>query len=604
MKQPTISLRRWIHPDFQFWGAFFVLNALLFLPFYLLDIDESRLLPFIDLLTEPPRLALTNLFIVRENFDPFRINVELVVLAALWVNVAWIRRPAFRLSALLLYFVMLAYYLYESIMRYLYSDEPIFYSHYFLVRDGLSFLLEHMHISLGLYIAAAGGLVLAIGTIVALFRLIVDQRLPAELSRATRMTLNALALAAAISAVLYQNASADPRMVVSSLAFKLEENITASVSLYHTIANYNDAEIFRTYNYARHDLARKPNLYLIFVESYGSVLYKRPDWKVAAEAMQDQMNKKLTEAGFSLASVLSESPTWGGGSWLAYTSAIFGLRMETHPQYLALMDRYQSQLPRYPDLGTYLRGQDYHYLWVTSISDELGDKQWNKYKQFYGVDEWLRYSDLDYDGDHYGWGPAPADQYVLNYTRDVRLADVDKPLAMFYITQNSHYPWDPLPSLAEDWTTLDVGSPGGDPLPTEPADHQELRQRYVDAVAYELEMLTDFILNHQDEDAIFVLVGDHQPPRVSRRADGYETPVHIVSRDPALIANLAQYGFVSGATPDLEGKPIHHESLYSLLVRTLVQTYGEHPTDAPAYLPNGVSLPDWIVSEEEPAAQE
>jgi hypothetical protein len=117
-------------------------------------------------------------------------------------------------------------------------------------------------------------------------------------------------------------------------------------------------------------------------------------------------------------------------------------------------------------------------------------------------------------------------------------------------------------------------------------------------------MLTEFILSGKDENAVYVLVGDHQPPRVSRRSDGYETPVHIVSTDPAFVANLAQYGFVPGATPDLEGTPVHHESLYSLVVRTLVQTYGVNPKDAPAFLPNGVSLPDWIVAEEEPAAQE
>ena len=428
MNQSSLSLRRRVHPDFKFWAAFFVLNALLFLPLYLLDSDESRLLPFLDLLAEPPRLALANLFVWRENFDPFRINVELAILIALWVNVAWIRRPAVRVTAMLLYFVMLAYYLYESVMRYLYSDEPIFYSHYFLIRDGLKFLLEHMHVPMGLYLAAIGGLIVAVGSIITVLTLIVDVRLPAQLSQATRIAVNALALAAILSAALYQNASADPRMVVSSLAFKLEENITASMSLYHSLANYDDAEIYRTYNYAGKDLAKKPNLYLLFVESYGSVLYKRPDYKIAIEEMQAKMGKTLDDAGFAVASVLSQSPTWGGGSWLAYTSALYGLRMESHPQYLALMDRYQTQVPRYPDLGTYLRGQGYHYLWVTAISDELGDTQWNKYKTFYGVDEWLRYSDLPYAGDHFGWGPAPADQYVLNYTRDVHLADEDQPL--------------------------------------------------------------------------------------------------------------------------------------------------------------------------------
>ncbi len=596
--------RRLLQPDFQFWAAFLVLNALLFLPFYLLNIDDSKFVPYLGALADTPLNALSSLFIWRENIDPFRLNMELVILLALWINIAWLRRTAYRWLVALLYFLTLFYYLYESIMRYLYSDDPIFYSHYFLVRDGLAFLLEHIHVSTTVYIGAFVGILIVIGAIVAVLRLMVDIRLPAELSRASRLAVIALALAACLSASLYRTASADPRMVVSSLAFKLEQNIAASVSLYQSIARFNDTGIYQTYNYSSHTLARRPNVYLLFIESYGSVLNKRPDYELAYAAMQEKMQDTLTSNGFSLASTMSESTTWGGGSWLAYTSTIFGLRMENHPQYLALMERYQAQIPRYPDLGAYMRSQGYHYVWVTSISDELGDKTWGRYKRFYGVDEWLRYRDLGYDGARYGWGPAPPDQYVLNYTRDVYAAEVDQPLFLFNITQNSHYPWDPIPSVVPDWRTLDVPPADGDPVPTEATDHQIMRTRYADAIAYSLEMMTDFIIDHAEEDAIFVLIGDHQPPRVSRRSDGYETPIHIVSRDPALIDNLAQYGFVPGAAPDPEGSHIRHESIYSMLVRTLVQTYGVNPDDAPAYLPNGVTLPDWISSVEDPEPQE
>jgi hypothetical protein len=108
-----------------------------------------------------------------------------------------------------------------------------------------------------------------------------------------------------------------------------------------------------------------------------------------------------------------------------------------------------------------------------------------------------------------------------------------------------------------------------------------------------LRLLTDFILNGGDEDAIYVLVGDHQPPSVSRRDDGYETPVHIVSRDPELIANLAEFGFEPGAVVSATEPQLHHEGLYSMLVRLLVETYGVRPATAPEYLPQGVLLPDW-----------
>jgi hypothetical protein len=155
--------------------------------------------------------------------------------------------------------------------------------------------------------------------------------------------------------------------------------------------------------------------------------------------------------------------------------------------------------------------------------------------------------------------------------------------------------------MVPDWTTLDVASPDGDPAPTEAANHQETRARYLRSIDYTLEMLTDFILRHAEEDAIFVLVGDHQPPRVSRRDDGYETPIHIVSRDAAFIATLDQYGFTPGTVVDpAAGPAIRHEGIYSLLMRSLIQTYGENPEDAPAYLPTGVIPPDWMAVDETP----
>src|SRR5690606_9812289 len=133
------------------------------------------------------------------------------------------------------------------------------------------------------------------------------------------------------SGLAYNSVLADPRMVISSLTFKLEQNIAASFEMYQDIANFDDREIREADNYSRHKLAHKPNIYLIFIESYGSVLYKRPDWREEYLKILDSAEKTLTKHNFHFASTLSESPTWGGGSWLAYTSTLFGIRIDNHP---------------------------------------------------------------------------------------------------------------------------------------------------------------------------------------------------------------------------------------------------------------------------------
>lgn len=601
----SVATERTKHADVRFWSCFALLNALLFLPFFIINLNDvhfglAPLKSFSDL-----RHTLVALIFWRENADPFRLNTEWLWLTVLWVNVAWLRRNLYRWLMLAVYFIALFYYSYESIMLYLYKDEPIFYNHYFLVRDGLKFLLDHMHLSLWLYLAAALFGVGLIGGIIWLVLTLVDAPISGDLSRGSHIMLVALAGASLLSLAGYRNAAADPRMVISSLTAKLEQNIEASVNLYQSVAQFDDSTLRSAYDYRRQYLLRKPNIYLIFVESYGSVLYKRPDYKIAYLEMLDEMETALEENGLHMASALTESPTWGGGSWLAYTSALYGLRMEAHPQYLAFLEKYQDEGERYPNFGDYLRQQGYYFAWLTSIASELKEEKRQMYQRFYGVDRWIQYRDLAYKGVHYGWGPAPPDQYVLNATRESLLAETNKPLVLFFITQNSHYPWQPLPEMVDDWRTLNQPSPAGEPEPIEALSHADTRQHYLDSVDYTLDMLTEFILNGSnengsnesvDEDAIYVLVGDHQPPRVSRRDDGYETPIHIVSRDAKLLDNLAAYGFEPGAAVTAAEPQLHHEGLYSLFVRLLVETYGVRPEAAPEYLPQGVLPPHWAAA--------
>ena len=72
-----------------------------------------------------------------------------------------------------------------------------------------------------------------------------------------------------------------------------------------------------------------------------------------------------------------------------------------------------------------------------------------------------------------------------------------EPFLFFTITQNSHYPWAPQPVLIESWKQLNM--PGPPPPPSsELIEHAERRQNYWSAIEYQLEMLTDFILQRTE----------------------------------------------------------------------------------------------------------
>jgi hypothetical protein len=580
------------HPNLIFWFCFLILNGLLFLPLYLLNRETTTFLPFPS---ADPAGTIKQLMLWRNNLDPFRLNAEVLLLVVLWVHGGWLRKFAgrywFRWFFGVFYFVALGYYLYESIMLSLYQVDPVFYSHYQLAIDGLQMVARHLQVPLEIYIT--GVLVLVVGTIVVgiLIRAMLDSHVVEQLSLGSRIGLDLIALLVIVSVFTYQETLASPKMVVSSFVYKLEQNIADSIEVYQRVHTFGDVVAQNAYNYSGYHLLHKPNIYLIFVESYGSVLYKRPDYREAYTALLSQLQDELQEAGWYTASTLSEAPTWGGGSWMSYTTTLFGLRIDTHPQFLSLLDQYQSEV--YPDLGHYLETQGYRYVRLSSLSVELGEEQWREYKNFYGMDEWLGYSDLHYHGLEYGWGPAPPDQYALNFAHDTIRGESAQPFFLFFITQNSHYPWIPLPEIVDDWRTLnEIGVNIQLPAPNPMIPHQIKRKNYFDSINYELRFLTDYILKVGNEESIFILIGDHQPQQVSRRDDGFDTPVHIISQDTAFVDAFLEYGFVRGLAIQDIAPTIRHEGFYSMFVRVLLTQYGQGIKALPEYLPGGVVLED------------
>lgn len=569
-----------------FWVRFLVVNTLLFLPFSLLD-QEATLFPR-TLFADGWWLGVNRMLIWRPNLDPWRVSVELVVLVALWANLQRLQQATFRVIIGGIYLLALCYYAYEAVMTAVYHTDALFYSQYFLARDGIPFLLEHVQTAPWILILAMAGLAGLLVGLVGLVNGTLNQAATPRLHAASRLSLALLASLCLGAVYLYQIYTARPEMVVSSLAIKLQKNIADSLQLYRDIRDFDDSPVRRAYDYSGYHLARKPDLFVIFIESYGSVLYKRSAFRPAYISLLTDLENQLNDAGWLAASTLSESPTWGGGSWMAYTSMLFGMRIDNHPRYLSLFNKYQVE--RYPDFGRYLQSQGYYYAWVSPIATELDEQSWNKYLRFFGVDEWLRYRDFDFHGPLYGWGPSPPDQFTLHYANEKLRADMDRPLFFMTITQNSHYPWTPQPALAADWRSLNHTQ--GTAILTAQVEtaRSSKQQDYWAAIDYQLRMLTDFIFTSGNQESIFVLVGDHQPPQVSRRSDGWATPVHIISRDERLIEALSEYGFSPGLRVKTLESDLHHEGLYSLLARLLVHRYGANPLALPIYLPSGVEV--------------
>lgn len=576
--------------NLRFWLAYWALNCALFLPLYLFSTDGSSFWP--SLRAESSHQLFKQLAQFRNNFDIFRLNVEWAITTGLWVGLShWLmrRRRLQRVLVLLLgllYVLIFYYYLYEAITISFFLVDPIFYNHFFMAVDGLRFLLEHLDLPLAVYL---GALLIFAALHVALWRLLrtvfftcLEERFHWG-SKTAVITLSALAV---LSVWRFEVALANPVMVASSVAYKVHKNVAESLEIVRSVGNYRDEVVQQTYDYSAHELQTKPHIYLLAVESYGSVLYKRPHFRHDYVALLRELENELRQYGWYAASNFSTATTWGGGSWMSYGSLLFGIRIDVHPQFLFMRNKYR--FATYPDIGHYLKSQGYRYFRISSLAVEMTDHEWEQYVHFYGVDEWLRYRDMNYGGERYSWGPSPPDQYTLGLLQEqMKLRAPDQPHLAFMITQNSHFPWSPLPPLASDWRDFNEAPfPGIDPSPKlSGLDAQ--RANYLAAIENQLRVLVDFITKH-DEDAIFVLFGDHQPPRVARRSDGFETPMHIIGRSPALAKGLEAYGFQPGLTVRDQTHPIKHEGFYSLFVRMLVEQFGQVKDSPPLYLPNGV----------------
>lgn len=578
---------RQVGTEVWFLTAVLVLNFFLFWPaFYFLG-ERSTFFPVLETPKPTFGIILHTFLIERSNLDVFRFQLEWFVLLTLWVWIRPLRKTALILLLTTLYLLQFLYALYEAFVRSFYLLEPTFFTDRILFSAMTRHVVENLNLPLWAYAVLPLLLLLTMAFLLGVFWLTFREESVRRLSRPSKVGL-LLFTGLLMGHTVHSRVDLGwPVSATASVVAKIAQNSERSRLAATNARRFDKGAIAQTIDYGRFPLADTPNIYLIFVESYGSVLYKRPDFHLATRQLTRELDARLAENAWYVASALSQSPTWGGGSWLAYTSALSGIRLETHADYLSLMEQYYND--ELPHLGNYLEFQGYDTYRISPISRELDDLQWDQYKQFYGFDAWLRFGEMNYSGPLYGWGPSPSDQYTLNFARDYMDSASDAPHFFFFITQNSHYPWTPLPPIADDWRDLALLPPVAQ-VNVNSLTQDQLRQNYMRSIQYEMTALVDFIVRAGDENDLFILIGDHQPARVARRDDGYDTPIHILSQNEALIGLFTDYSFIKTMNVENERPLMHHEGLYSLIVRSLVQTYGENPRMLPAYHPTGFSI--------------
>jgi len=355
-----------------------------------------------------------------------------------------------------------------------------------------------------------------------------------------------------------------------------------SSKLYQTRNRFNYETLIK-HRKLKLNFREKPNIYLIFIESYGSILLRNHKLSENYIRKFDEFSSAMKRADWGCKTNYSTSVSLVGPSTLAYTSVLFGNRVDSNFYYEYLLN--EERFYEFDTLTKVLRNHGYMSYNLNATKFKNGvNVPLQQMKEFYGYDQIILRDKIHYTGTKYGFTECPPDQFVLNYAYEHYLQKQSKPFVLFYITTNSHSPYI-TPEFIKNWKELND-------TPDELKGNYFLQdpsfENYSKAVDYQLDFLQDFIIRNGNSNDIFLLIGDHQPHVLSKASDGTETLVHVISRDEGFLSEFESYGFHD--TIDSFENPVKHEALYSIFMRSLIKHYGYDNQELPAYEPNGLQL--------------
>lgn len=289
---------------------------------------------------------------------------------------------------------------------------------------------------------------------------------------------------------------------------------------------------------------RGKDVAVVFVESLGRVAVEGSSVAPGVAEVLDRGTERLRRHGIAARSAFLTSPTFGAGSWLAHATLQSGLWVDSQQRYDLLVTSPRLTLSRLFDRAG----------WRTVALVPANNRDWPQ-GDFYGFDEVYDSRSMGYRGPRFGY-PTMPDQYTLEAFHRLELAPRERRPVMAEIDLiTSHAPWSRTPRMVPQDEVGDGSIYAGMPRTLASAsdiwpDPDRVRAAYGDSIEYSLEALVSFVVARGDDDLVLVMVGDHQPATiVSGAGAGFDVPVAVVARDPAVLSRTAGWGWGEGLRP-------------------------------------------------------
>ena len=289
---------------------------------------------------------------------------------------------------------------------------------------------------------------------------------------------------------------------------------------------------------------KRRDVYLVYLESYGTTVFDTPEFRAGLGDALSQFETLLRSAGYTIASNRLVSPTFGGGSWLAHATLASGVRLDDPVLYTMLLGSGRKLLPAYfKEAG-----------WRT-LDIAPGIKAPSaRATAAWGFDQEVFARELDYRGPSFGWFAIP-DQFTLDRAIAIRSAlGASPPVFTQLVLVSSHIPFAPVPPYLTDWDAsgsfASVSEKEMEEAWRQP-DWTRLAPDYLNSLRYDFAVLAGWLTQRMNGDGLVILLGDHQPPEIvgGEPNPPWTVPIHVLSRDPELIAPFLAEGYVSGLDP-------------------------------------------------------